>query len=146
MDPLVAYMSAYVTMPDWLRGFAQSPWGVGLGLALLVLGVASLIALPVLLVRIPSDHFVAPRKTVPVGSLHWLGRIAKNVLGAVLLLLGIAMLVLPGQGVLTIIGALVLLDFPGKRRLERWLVLRPKVLQSLNRMRTRAGRPPFEQP
>lgn len=140
------YLSAYASLPSWLRGVADSQWVMGLGVVLLVLGVASLIALPVLLARIPSDHFVAPPKAVRAGSLQWFGRIFKNVFGAVLLLLGIVMLVLPGQGLLTIIGALVLLDFPGKRRLERWLVLRPKVLRSLNRLRARVGRPPFEQP
>lgn len=146
MDAPICQFFAYGGVPSWLREAAQSPWVMGLGLALLVLGVASLIALPILLVRIPSDHFVAPAKKVRVGSLQWFGRIAKNLVGALLLLLGIAMLVLPGQGILTILGALVLLDFPGKRRLERWLVLRPRVLTSLNRLRARAGRPPFDSP
>lgn len=146
MNDSFPHVFAHASVPSWLHGAARSPWVIGLGLGLLVLGVASLIALPVLLVRIPSDHFVAPPKAVRIGSWLWFGRIAKNILGAVLLLLGIVMLVLPGQGVLTVIGALVLLDFPGKRRLERWLLLRPKVLGSLNRLRARAGRPPFEQP
>ena len=61
-----------------------------------------------------------------------------------MLLLGIAMLVLPGQGVLTILAALVLLDFPGKRRLERRLLLRPRLLGALNSLRARAGRPPID--
>ena len=54
------------------------------------------------------------------------------------------MLVLPGQGLLTIVVGLVLLDFPGKFRLERWLVSRPRVLALLNRFRVALNKPPFE--
>jgi hypothetical protein len=53
------------------------------------------------------------------------------------------MLVLPGQGVLTLCVSLFLLDFPGKRRLERRILGYPPVLHALNRLRTRAGQPPF---
>ena len=56
------------------------------------------------------------------------------------------MLVLPGQGVLTIVIGLLLMEFPGKTRLERWLVGRPSVLEFVNRMRTRRGRPPLQAP
>jgi hypothetical protein len=55
-------------------------------------------------------------------------------------LMGVAMLVLPGQGVLTIITGLLLLDFPGKYRFERWLVRRGPVLRGVNWLRDRAGR------
>src|SRR4051812_30124363 len=51
------------------------------------------------------------------------------------------MLVLPGQGVLTIIAGMMLLDFPGRQRLERWLVQRPAVLRSINWRRKRNNRP-----
>jgi hypothetical protein len=51
--------------------------------------------------------------------------------------------VLPGQGLLTILIALILLDFPGKRSLERRIIARPKVLRAVNGLRTKAGRPPL---
>ena len=51
------------------------------------------------------------------------------------------LLLLPGQGILTIAMGLVTADFPGKRRIERWLVARPGILKSLNWVRARAGRP-----
>ncbi|MCM2375182.1 PGPGW domain-containing protein [Aporhodopirellula aestuarii] len=70
----------------------------------------------------------------------------KNTLGVFLLVIGISMLVLPGQGLLTILIGLSLLDFPGKYRLERYLVTRPPVFKSLNWLRQRAGNPPFEMP
>jgi hypothetical protein len=49
----------------------------------------------------------------------------------------------PGQGVLTILLGVMLLDFPGKRGLELKLVSRPKVLNTINRIRHRFDRPPL---
>ncbi|MFO7857997.1 MAG: PGPGW domain-containing protein, partial [Ectothiorhodospiraceae bacterium] len=78
----------------------------------------------------------------PVAGLVLL--IVKNALDAVLVLAGIAMLVLPGQGVLTILAGLTLMNFPGKYRVERWLMSRPAVFNAVNWLRRRAGRPPLE--
>ena len=60
------------------------------------------------------------------------------------LLLGIMLLVLPGQGILTIIVGIILVDFPMKYRLERWLVSRKKVLKSMNWLRKRANKKPLK--
>jgi len=49
----------------------------------------------------------------------------------------------PGQGILTILIGVMLLNFPGKRRLERWLVSRPRVLPVINGLRARFGKPPL---
>ena len=73
--------------------------------------------------------------------LRQLFRGLKNVAGGGLILLGLAMLVLPGQGILTILIGLTFLDFPGKRRLEIWLVKRPSIRRRLDRVREKAGRP-----
>ena len=51
------------------------------------------------------------------------------------------MLVLPGQGILTIIVGLVLMDFPGKYGAERWAVSRGPVLPAINWIRAKAGKP-----
>jgi len=56
----------------------------------------------------------------------------------------LAMLVLPGQGLLTMFISLMLLDFPGKRRLEQSIVRRPIILRSINWLRERHHRPPLE--
>ena len=53
------------------------------------------------------------------------------------------MLFTPGQGILSILAGLLLMNFPGKFRLERWLVQRPGVLKSLNWLRARRGKAPF---
>ncbi|MFO8032450.1 MAG: PGPGW domain-containing protein [Desulfohalobiaceae bacterium] len=70
----------------------------------------------------------------------------KNLLGIVLVLAGLAMLVLPGQGLLSIILGLALTNFPGKFKLQRRLVGYPSVLNSLNWLRRRFGRPSFLAP
>jgi len=62
------------------------------------------------------------------------------------ILAGIAMLVLPGQGLLSILIGVTLLNFPGKYALERRIVGRPAVSRTLNRIRARARRPPLEIP
>ena len=117
----------------------------------LLMFFGSLVVLPLLVARIRSDYFI--RRIPPEES--WLGRhtavwvafyALKNLFGLVLLLAGIAMLVLPGQGLLTILVGLTLLNFPGKRRLELRIVRLPKVLRAINWMRDRAGRPPLTLP
>lgn len=80
---------------------------------------------------------------MPSRVLHAIGR---NVGGAILILLGIAMSLpgIPGQGFLTIIIGITLLDIPGKRRLERRLISRPRILHVINGMRARFSRKPLE--
>jgi hypothetical protein len=56
------------------------------------------------------------------------------------------MLFTPGQGIVTILIGLVLVDLPGKRALERWMVGRPRVLAAINRLRAKYGHPPLEDP
>ena len=107
--------------------------------------VATLIAMPIILVRIPQDYFVyANRHRVAWQDRNRIFRllllIIKNLLGVVFVLMGILMLVLPGQGLLTILIGLVLLDFPGKYHAERWLVNQPVVLRSINWIRLKAGK------
>jgi len=113
--------------------------------------VASLIIVPIILARLPSDYFVNEKSNAittynkqPV--LFILNKFVKNIIGVLLILAGIAMLVLPGQGVLTILIGLGITDFPGKYKLERKLVSNQTVFKSLNWMRKRAGVEPFVYP
>jgi hypothetical protein len=70
--------------------------------------------------------------------------VLKNLLGLVFLLGGAAMLFLPGQGLLTMFIGVLLLEGPGKRRFELWLVRKPAVLGALNWLRRRSGAPPLK--
>lgn len=120
---------------------------VAVGLVSGAFFVGTLIVIPVILVRLPANYFDEryPRSWMrdhhPV--LRLIAHLAKNLVGGVFLLAGIAMLVLPGQGLLTILIGVSLLDFPGKRRMEARLVGQRTVLRAINAMRARYGRPPL---
>jgi hypothetical protein len=123
--------------------------------ALAVIAIVSVVAFllglvvtPLVLVRLPADYFVR-RDTVPAPALtpgRVLLLVVRNLLGGVLVLLGVLMLVLPGQGLITLLVGLMVLDFKGKRALERRVVARPGVLRFVNGLRARAGRAPLEIP
>ena len=119
------------------------------GMLSLATFVVSGLTLPWLLTRLPADYFLEADRVVRPPwprqlALYWVWRLLKNLLGVVLLLAGIVMLVTPGQGLLTILAGLWLMDLPGKRRCERRLIGRPKVLASVNWIRQKAGKPPFQ--
>lgn len=105
----------------------------------------TLILVPWLVVRIPADYFL-DRKRQPLWRtgqfVPWqiLLLVLKNILGMAIVMMGIAMLVLPGQGLLTILIGLLLVNFPGKFQCERWLVSRRPVLKSINWMRHKVGK------
>lgn len=109
--------------------------------------VGSLIAIPFVLIRLPPQYFDEryPRTWMqdhhPV--LRWIGLVLKNVVGVVFLLAGLAMLFLPGQGVLTMLIGVSLMDFPGKRHMESKLIGLPAVLKTINKLRHKFGRPPL---
>lgn len=129
-------------MFDWL-------YSSSLAWFLFVLSIAtfigSLIAIPWILVRLPPHYFDERHPRLWLNDQHpllrGLGFGVKNLLGMLFVLAGIAMLVLPGQGVLTMLIGLSFMDFPGKRALERKIVSLPMVLQTINRLRARFGEP-----
>jgi hypothetical protein len=129
----------------------NSGWLVGMGVASAVMFVGSLFLIPIMVVRMRADYFMHERSgwSALAGfhpAFRWVLLGLKNLLGVVLLVLGVAMLVGPGQGVLTILLSLSLLNFPGKRRLEIQLLRVPGLLAAINRLRQRAGRGPVMLP
>ncbi len=123
--------------------FTKSPLLVALSVFSFFAFLATVVLVPLLLVRMPADYLVRQEHA---GKRNPVVVLLKNIAGLVLVLLGIAMLLLPGQGVLTLILGLSLVDFPGRRRLERHLMTRPPVLKAINALRRRASRPPLEVP
>lgn len=121
-------------------------WWLGAGS--LIMLVASALLVPVLVVRLPADFYSRDNRgpiwfhDAPVARAIFL--VVKNAVGAVLLVAGIAMLVLPGQGLLTILVALAMLNFPGKQALEMNILRRAPVRDSMNWVRRRAGKEPLE--
>ena len=118
-----------------------------LGVASVAMLVISALLIPFLIVRLPADFYVENNHRRRIFQdqpwLRFLFLAVKNFLGAILLIAGILMLVLPGQGILTILAALALLDFPGKRALEMRILHRPAILKSINWLRRRGGREPL---
>ena len=110
---------------------------------------ASIAIILFILVKLPptyfqqshSRHFWVDRHA----TVRWIGLIGKNLLGVVILLLGILMSVpgVPGQGLLTILLGLMLIDLPGKRRLEYKILSRPSVLEKINRWRHKFSKAPL---
>jgi hypothetical protein len=106
--------------------------------------IATLLAVPFVVSRIPMDYFIRehkPRRHTPRPRSRLLWLVFKNILGIILIMAGLAMLVLPGQGVLTMLLGIMLMNFPGKYELERHIIQQPTVLKALNWMRARAHRP-----
>ena len=107
----------------------------------------SLAIVSVIMVKIPPDYFKEdrPRKLFADKPtvVRYLLIAGKNLLGFVLVVLGIIMSVpgVPGQGILTILLGVMLLDFPGRRRLEHKLVSRPQVLNTINKLRHKFDKP-----
>jgi hypothetical protein len=120
---------------------------ITLGIVSIFLFMATVIIIPILVIRLPADYFDENQPRIWLRDYHPVVRVTtyviKNVVGAVFLVAGIAMLVLPGQGILTMLMGLSLLEFPGKRKLERKLIGRPRVLGVINSLREKFGRQPL---
>ena len=113
-----------------------------------IIGIlASLFFAPLIVAQIPADYFSSNKRVSPVKQNHlaWycLIFVVKNLFGVALTIMGLIMLVTPGPGFVFLTIGLILTNYPGKYRLERWLVRRPSVLSSLNWMRKKKGKPPL---
>ena len=104
----------------------------------------------IILVKLPANHFSKSRKTKfwsgPRPWLHAAKVIGKNIGGVLLVALGVVLSLpgVPGQGLLTILLGVMLLDFPGRDRLEQKLLSKPSIVNTINRLRGRFGKPPLE--
>ena len=134
---------------DWARSHETLLWwSVAGSLAFFLL---TPLAVALAIMRLPEDYFI-DRRRKPLESwqhrpvLRWSLVLAKNLLGVALAAVGLLMLVAPGQGLLTIVAGLILLDFPGKFRLERRLATQRHVWRSINWLRKRCGHEPLKRP
>lgn len=101
----------------------------------------TLLLLPILLIRIPEDYFLdsyaPPQKSRRSRVIF---HIVKNLLGLIFLLMGIIMLFIPGQGLLTMLAGLWLMDIPGKRRLEIGMIRRKSIYTAIDLIRKKASK------
>jgi hypothetical protein len=111
------------------------PVEVALVVASVVMFVGTMVAVPVFLVRIPDDYFARPRATRALPA-----KILRTAIGVTLIALGLAMIVLPGQGVLTILVGLGILDVPLRERLILRILCVPKVHRAIDNLRHKRGK------
>lgn len=124
-------------------------WWIGSASAVMFLG--SIVVIPIIVVRIPEDYFTRESRHSGVWKpRHPVLRVAllllKNLAGILFILAGILMLVGPGQGALSILIGIMLLDFPAKYRLESAIIRRRPVHRTINWIRAKAHRPPLKIP
>lgn len=125
---------------------------ITLGVVIFVVGLcASLAAAAFILTRLPPDYFSNDEVELWPERPAWqrvAGRVGKNLLGVILVVVGVLLSVpgVPGQGFLTIFIGIILVDFPGKRRLERRIMKMPRVFKACNKLRVRWKRAPFLAP
>lgn len=139
-------------MTEWIESFGLTWTQVGWGIALWVVLIVGTIALVTFfVVRIPDDYFNDAHAQPPSESgnsiqYSLLKRIVRNILGYILIVAGAIMAIpgVPGQGILTMVIGIMLIDFPGKRRYERKLIGRPLILKAFNRIRARFKKPPLD--
>ena len=141
-------------MLDWLTNYIHS-WGFTWGQVLFAIGfsvvtfVGSLLVVTFVLVKLPPNYFHSSHAREFLTERHpvlrLVGIVVKNIVGLVLVAAGIVMSLpgVPGQGVLTILLGIMLLDFPGKRGLEASIVRRPRVFHAINAVRARFDKPPL---
>lgn len=111
--------------------------------------IISIILIPWIVAKIPKDYFSqAERQNYLLVDKPPIIRLIlislKNILGIIFVIGGIAMLFLPGQGLLTIIIGIFMMDFPYKYKIERWIIKQPAILESINTLREKVKQPPLE--
>jgi hypothetical protein len=123
---------------------------IALGVVLFLLSLGfSFGAIAIVMVKIPanyfSTHYVQDFLPGSPWIVRWGAVVAKNIFGIFLIGLGIILSLpgVPGQGILTILLGLIMLDIPGKRPLEAWIIKRPSVLSAVNNFRARYNKPPL---
>jgi hypothetical protein len=141
---------------EWLWNYISKFWasltwgeiGLGVGLFLLSFGL-SFLAIGIVVVKVPENYFSShyERDFLPDSPflIRWGAVILKNILGVILVCIGIILSLpgVPGQGILTILIGLIMIDIPGKRPFEAKIIKRPTILAAVNDLRARYKKPPL---
>lgn len=131
---------------EWFKAHSTLLW-VFSAISIIVF-FATLAIIPYFIVRIPEDYLIRRRRRAekpfaqkPKMRLFYL--ILKNLLGIIFVLAGLIMFVIPGQGVITMLIGIMLMNFPGKRTLATTIVRQPTIFKSINWTRAKALCPPL---
>jgi len=140
-------------MIKWLTDYWESlTWTsvlIAAGIFLLSV-VISFAALAIVAVKMPRNYFSSHYRKDFLPNSSWLVRwgatIGKNVLGIFLIAIGVVLSLpgIPGQGILTILIGLIMLDIPGKRPIECYIIKWPKVLSAINTLRKKFDKQPLQ--
>lgn len=140
-------------MFEWLAKFWETLTieQILLFVGLFVLSVGfSFLVICIVMVKIPANYFSSHYQQDFMPNSPWLVRwgavFAKNLLGVFLVLLGIVLSLpgVPGQGLLTILLGVIMLDIPGKRPIEARIIKRPTIHAAIDNLRARFNKPPLE--
>lgn len=131
-------------MQHWIA--QNEEWIALLGIFSIIAFVASLFLVPLIIINLPVDYFTRPSKARSRSLFGTLLHVGKNLLGVLFLIIGFLMLVLPGQGLLTLLLGLSLIDFPSKRLIQIKLIRMHAVSRSIKWMRRKANRAPLQLP
>jgi len=126
-------------------------YGLWVAISSVVMFVISLASMPFIVAQIPVDYFthhgrhrMSQSNHHPIIQLLLAG--LKNMLGAILLAAGFIMLFTPGQGLLSILFGLMIMNYPGKYQLECWIIRKPLIFNAVNTMREKQDREPLLPP
>lgn len=119
---------------------------IWLGSSSAIIFILTLAALPLIIIRIPQDYFIHKNRNI-IQLRHPLLRllllIFKNLWGYIFIVVGLILLFVPGQGLLTIFIGIMLIDFPRKYQFECWLVRKKFILHSINWIRKKYHQTPL---
>ena len=137
VDAILGWIQTHYELMSWLAVISGATF------------VVTLLAIPILIIHIPEKYFLHEERTPrhnpkPTGGFRLVCRILKNIAGGFFVLIGIIMLLTPGQGLLSILVGIMLMDLPGKYKVERAIIRKEKVLSTINWLRAKAHRPPLQ--
>lgn len=117
-----------------------------LGGSSLFIFIFSILGVSWLVSQIPETYFLHKNRQPQIWKskfplLRLITLMLKNIIGVLLIIGGLMMLVLPGQGLITLVTGFLFIDYPGKYKLERRLVASPLILKSLNWIRKKSNKP-----
>jgi len=136
-------------MTEWLASYSSILIGIG-GLSILIL-IFSIIGMGWFISKIPEDYFIHEKRQADnwdkySSETRVVIIIVKNVVGIVMLVSGLLLLILPGQGLLTMIIGMLLIDYPGKFKLEQKIISIPSVFRGLNWFRAKSKKSYLQHP
>ena len=135
---------------SFIQWFANHPEVlIGMGISSIFIFLISILGISWFIAQITEYYFLRSkrqpskwREQKPI--LRFVVMFGKNLIGLSLIIGGLLMLVLPGQGLLTIVTGLLLVNYPGKYKLEQKLSSMPSIFRALNWIRLKAKKPPLQ--